>query len=90
MSESLKIRRKRLKFRSWHRGTKEMDLLVGSFADRHLASMTAAELDLFEPLLDLPEPVLYAWVIGRAAPDSDYDHHVMKLLIDFKYVPINS
>ena len=90
MSESLEIRRKRLKFRSWHRGTKEMDLLVGSFADRHLASMTAAELDLFEPLLDLPEPVLYAWVIGRAAPDSDYDHHVMKLLIDFKYVPINS
>ena len=90
MSETLEIRRKRLKFRSWHRGTKEMDLLVGSFADRHLATMTAAELDLFEPLLDLPEPVLYAWVIGRAAPDSDYDHHVMKLLIDFKYVPINS
>ncbi len=90
MNESLEIRRKRLKFRSWRRGTKEMDLLVGSFADRYLASMTAAELDLFEPLLDLPEPVLYAWVIGRTAPDSDYDHHVMKLLIDFKYVPINS
>ncbi len=90
MSESLEIRRKRLKFRSWHRGTKEMDLLVGSFADCHLAGMTAAELDLFEPLLDLPEPVLYAWLIGRAPPDPDYDHHVMKLLIDFKYIPINS
>ena len=90
MSESLEIRLKRLKFRSWHRGTKEMDLLVGSFADRYLAGMTAAELDLFEPLLDLPEPVLYAWLIGRATPDSDYDHPVMRLLIDFKYVPINS
>jgi antitoxin CptB len=90
MSESLEIRLKRLKFRSWHRGTKEMDLLVGSFADRHLAGMTAAELDLFEPLLDLPEPVLYAWLIGREAPDSDYNHPVMRLLIDFKYVPINS
>jgi antitoxin CptB len=90
MSESLEIRRKRLKFRSWHRGTKEMDLLVGSFADRYLAGMTAAELDLFEPLLDLPEPVLYAWVIGRLAPDPDYDHPIMKLLIDFKYVPINT
>jgi antitoxin CptB len=90
MSESLEIRLKRLKFRSWHRGTKEMDLLVGSFADRYLAGMTAAELDLFEPLLDLPEPVLYAWLIGREAPDSDYDHPVMRLLIDFKYVPINS
>ena len=90
MSESLEIRLKRLKFRSWHRGTKEMDLLVGSFADRYLAGMTAAELDLFEPLLDLPEPVLYAWLIGREAPDSDYDHPVMRLLIDFKYGPINS
>ena len=90
MSESLEIRRKRLKFRSWRRGTKEMDLLVGSFADRYLASMTAAELDLFEPLLDLPEPVLYAWLTGRAAPDSDYDHPVMKLFLNFKYVPINS
>ena len=90
MSESLEIRLKRLKFRSWHRGTKEMDLLVGSFADRYLAGLTAAELDLFEPLLDLPEPVLYAWLIGREAPDSDYDHPVMRLLIDFKYVPINS
>ena len=90
MSESLEIRLKRLKFRSWHRGTKEMDLLVGHFADRYLAARTAAERDLFEPVLDRPEPGLEAWLTGRVAPDSDYDHPVMKLLLNFKYVPINS
>ena len=87
MGESLEIRRKRLGFRSRHRGTKELDLLVGAFAARHLAAMSARELHLFEALLDLPEPVVYAWLIGRAAPDPAHDHAVTRLLLNFKYTP---
>src|SRR5438874_2155068 len=51
MTETLDTRRKRLLFRSWHRGTKEADLLLGSFAERHLASFTEAQLETYEARL---------------------------------------
>ena len=60
------VRRKRLRFRCWHRGTREMDLLIGGFADRHIAGLTDKELDGLEALLDLPDPEIYAWIMGRA------------------------
>ena len=80
-------RRKRLAFRCWHRGTKEMDLLMGSFADRHLPAMTEAQLDRFEDLLELPDPTLYAWLTGQSRPEALFDHDVTKLLLSFKYTP---
>ena len=66
MGESLEVRRKRLRYRSWHRGTKEADLLLGGFADRHLGSMDEASLDFFEALLGEPDPSLMTWMTGRA------------------------
>jgi antitoxin CptB len=59
-SDGLDARRKRLLFRCWHRGTREMDLIIGRFADAHLADLTEAELTELEQLLELPEPDLYA------------------------------
>ena len=87
MTGHLEIRRKRLRFRSWHRGTKEMDLLLGSFADRELSDMSAAQLDRFEALLEVPEPVLYAWICGHDAPPAEYDHDVTRALLAFQYQP---
>lgn len=84
MLDSLDIRRKRLAFRAWHRGTKELDLLIGGFADRHLANLSADQLDRFEALLEVPEPVMYSWVTGQVPPPADYDHDVMKLLLEFR------
>ncbi|MGH6916010.1 MAG: succinate dehydrogenase assembly factor 2, partial [Geminicoccales bacterium] len=55
-------RRKRLRYRAWHRGTKEMDLLLGRFADAQLAGMTPAQLDAFEALLCESDPDLYDWI----------------------------
>ena len=86
-TETTENRRKRLRFRSWHRGTKEMDLLIGSFADAHLSAFDSNQLDRFEALLDVPEPVVYDWILGRSAPPADYDHDVMKLLLDFEFAP---
>ena len=83
--ETTETRRKRLRFRSWHRGTREMDLLVGNFADANLASFDDAQLDRFEALLLESDPDLYNWMIGRADPPEELDHDVMKLLRDFKY-----
>ena len=83
MTERLEIRRKRLRFRCWHRGTKELDLMIGRFADAHLAALRAEQIGRLEALLEVPEPVLTDWILGRRAPDPDHDHDVMRLLRDF-------
>ena len=56
------VRRRRIRFRAWHRGIREMDLLMGGFADAELAQLTDVELDRFEHLLDLPDPQVFAWL----------------------------
>jgi antitoxin CptB len=59
-SDGLDARRKRLLFRCWHRGTKELDLIIGGFADAHLPTLSEAELDQLEQIIEAPEPELYA------------------------------
>jgi antitoxin CptB len=63
-SDGLDDRRKRLLFRCWHRGTREMDLLLGRFADAEIATLTDAQLAELERLLEIPDPDLYAAVTG--------------------------
>jgi antitoxin CptB len=86
-TETIENRRKRLRFRSWHRGTKEMDLLMGSFADAHLSAFDRSQLDRFEGLLDVPEPVVYDWILGRTRPPAEFDHDVTRLLLAFEFQP---
>lgn len=85
MSENLEIWRKRLRYRSRHRGTRELDLLLGSFAERELDSLSAEQLGRYEALLELPEPVLYAWLSGQGAPPSEFDHEVTRRLLGFRF-----
>ena len=85
MTETEDIKRKRLLFRSRHRGTKELDLLIGSFAERHLASFDGPQLDRFEALLDIPEPIVYAWLVGSSEPPTDERNDVLDLLLAFDY-----
>jgi antitoxin CptB len=59
-SDGLDDRRKRLLFRCWHRGTREMDLILGRFADAAIAELTDAELGQLEQLIEVPDPDLYA------------------------------
>jgi antitoxin CptB len=73
----LELRRKRLMFRWWHRGTQEIDLIFGSFVE---TALDAAQLDQFEALLDCSDADLFDWVTGRSAPPPEHDHHVMHLL----------
>lgn len=62
-------RLKRLRIRSWRRGTKEMDLLLGPYADRALPGLDGAALDAYEALLEVNDQDLYAWISG-AAPEA--------------------
>ncbi len=78
-------RRKKLAFRSWHRGTREMDLLVGGFADAHLGGFDSVQLDQFELLLRQNDLDLYAWVARRAQPPEELANPVTDLFLNFKY-----
>ncbi|KJS25231.1 MAG: hypothetical protein VR75_12020 [Hyphomonadaceae bacterium BRH_c29] len=78
-------RRRKLKFRAWRRGFREMDLLMGSFADQYLDTYDAAQLDQFEALLDLPDWEVFAWLVGQNEVPEDDRSMVLDQLIAFKY-----
>lgn len=72
MGETQEARLKRMKMRSWRRGTKEMDLILGPYADASLAAMDPARLDLFDALLEENDQDLYPWVSGTQACPARY------------------
>lgn len=82
-SAGLDPRRKRLLFQSWHRGTREMDLLLGRFADREIGAMDAALLDAYEGLMQVPDGELFAWITERAAVPGNFDGDLIRRIIDF-------
>lgn len=63
---SIEQRKRRASYRAHYRGTKEMDWLVGKFADARLPDMTEGQLKLFETLLALPDPDLQSWILEPA------------------------
>lgn len=65
MTETVEIRLRRLKMRSWRRGMKEMDLILGHFADAALADLSPEELDAYEAVLTENDQDLYLWVTAR-------------------------
>ncbi len=69
-------RRKRLLFRAQRRGFKEVDLIFGAFAERHLNSLDEVGLDQFEALLTAPDQDVYAWLRGAASAPPEYDNCV--------------
>jgi antitoxin CptB len=71
-SNGLDDRRKRLLFRCWHRGTREMDLILGRFADAAIADLKDAELAELERLIELPDPDLYAALTGDVLLAPEY------------------
>jgi antitoxin CptB len=77
------LRRQRLLFRCWHRGTQESDLIFGSFAETSLTNLDSTQLDRFEALLECTDPDLFDWVLGGFTPPPEHDHDVMRLLRDF-------
>ena len=83
MSNGLAERRKRLLMQSRRRGMREMDLVLGAFADYHLATFNAEQMDRYEALLGCSDPDLVAWIGGSPVP-SAHDHDVMNLLQNFK------
>jgi antitoxin CptB len=77
-------RRKKLRFRAWRRGFREIDLILGGFADRRLAELDPAGLDAFERLLEAPDQEVYLWITGQAPAPPDYDTPTLALIRAFR------
>lgn len=80
MSEPMSPDRKRLLYRAMHRGFKEADLIIGRFAEDHLASMSEDEVTSFEALLEIPDQELYGWIIGRTEVPDEFNTPMLRRL----------
>ena len=82
MIETPENRLKRLRMRSWRRGTKEMDMVLGPYADTTLAGLNAEALDTYEALLEENDQDLYLWMSGQAAAPPEHVDFI-NILRDF-------
>ena len=85
-SDGLDDRRKRLLFRCWHRGTREMDLILGRFADAEIVGLTEQELAQLEHLIDVPDPDLYAALTGDKPLAPEYASRLFDRIKAFRVV----
>jgi antitoxin CptB len=79
--EDIAMRRKRLRYRAWHRGTREMDLVLGPFADAHMEAFGVAQLDRLEALMEEPDTDLLKWVLGQEPVPVHVDGEFLSLVV---------
>ena len=72
MSENQETRLKRLRYRSWHRGCKETDLILGNYIDAHMDTMNLAEIERFEAFLEEDDDAIWKWLTGKLEPKDEY------------------
>ncbi len=77
---------KRLIYRSWHRGTREMDILLGRFADAHVPTLDARGVDDYDRLLSCEDPDLWDYYTQKTSVPAEDDTQVMRAFLGFKVV----
>lgn len=85
-NETTENKRKRLIFRSEHRGTKEMDLIMGSFARKNVPGMNEKELAQYDEILKENDPNLYNWLTGKEDAPANVINEVFEKLKAHKFV----
>jgi antitoxin CptB len=78
-------RRKKLQFRAWRRGFREIDLILGGFADAKLTVLDDSALDAFERLLDAPDQDVYEWITGQASAPPEHDTPTLAQIRAFRF-----
>ena len=83
------LRLKRLRFRAWHRGTREADLMIGGYFDKHAAAMDERELSWFEALLEEQDVDIMAWALGTLPCPEQWENEAMQRMraLDFVTIP---
>ncbi|MEL6968446.1 MAG: succinate dehydrogenase assembly factor 2 [Pseudomonadota bacterium] len=82
-SAGLDPRKKRLLYRAWHRGMREMDYVLGTFANEVLEGMADDELDDFEQLMTVPDPDMYKWLSGTTSVPPNWDTALVRRIRTF-------
>jgi len=81
VEETLQNRKKRLRFRAWHRGMRELDLILGPYVDGRIADLSPTDMDALETLFDVTDTELYSWICGRGAIPAEQDTPCLRDLI---------
>ncbi|MBX3495727.1 MAG: succinate dehydrogenase assembly factor 2 [Parvibaculum sp.] len=85
-AEEHRARLRRIGFRSWHRGIREMDLILGHFSDNMLESLSFPELDQYEALLEAEDTSLYNWITGREPVPAEHDTPLLARIRTFNHM----
>lgn len=83
-SEDITTRRRRMRYRAWHRGMQEMDIILGNFADAHLEIYDEAALTRLETLMDEQDADLFKWLMGQEPPPETVDGDLLREIIAFQ------
>ena len=81
----MNARLSKLRYRAWHRGFREADLILGPFADQRLEGLDPAQLDDFEQLLEQSCQDLYAWIVGQTPPPPELADGILASVIAFRH-----
>jgi antitoxin CptB len=84
-SEGLDPRRRKLLFMCWHRGIREMDLIMGRFADEHIDRLSDSEVTELERLAEQPDQNLLGWFTGEFDTPAEYDTPVFRQMRSFHW-----
>ncbi len=82
--EDIAFRRRRLRYRAWHRGTREMDLMLGPFVDAHMEGLEGPELDRLEALIDEDDTDLLTWVMNYEPAPACADTELLGRIIAYR------
>jgi antitoxin CptB len=77
------LRRRRLLFRATHRGTFENDLMIGGFVQAHLSSLTDADIDALEAVMEMPDTMLADWLTGRDPVPPGQETEMLRRMRDY-------
>lgn len=91
MSEHITIdaRRKRARFRAWHRGMKEMDIILGGYADAKIDKMELGDLLVFEELMDALDRDLFKWFTGEGPTPAEFNTPLFKAICKFHKIELS-
>lgn len=82
---NLDVRRRKLLFRAWHRGMREMDLILGQYADRHIVGFSDEQLDEFEQIIEVLDRDLFKWVTGESPIPEAFDTPLFRDIVAFRH-----
>jgi len=83
-SADLDVRRRRILFRAWHRGMREIDLVMGGFADAEIGGLEESELPVFEHLMDVQDADLIRWLTGEKPVPAEFDTPLFRRMAAYR------